>query len=145
MAVRIRRTPSSALIVENKPVTSHYLVELMRSIGFDTVWPVHSVRQALRTCSVTPFNVGIVQLALGEEDGGHLIAALRAWPGSVDRILAICMDEERLKRAASSGLPADAFLKMPIGRTELQQAIGRQTLQSHPAFHGDHDVVLLDT
>lgn len=124
MALRIRRTPTSVLVVEDQPAASLRVSTLASAIGFDHVWCARSVKQALRYCRVTPFDVAIVQLQLGDEEGEHLIGALRAWPGSVDRIVAVCLDEARLQRAKQARVAADAFLQMPLTFSSLQATVG---------------------
>lgn len=148
MTRRFRRAQScsltTALIVEDKPSSSSYLCSLVAGLGFDSVWRVRSVRQALRYCSVTPFDVAIVQLQLGAEDGGHLITALRAWPGSVDFIVAVSIEQERLREAAKARLPADAFLQLPLNSSTLKQVIGHRVRPSSVNLSDHEDTLILN-
>jgi DNA-binding response OmpR family regulator len=114
----------SALIVEPNASASLHLAKLMSALGFESIWRARSIKQALRYCTVTPFDVAIIELVLGDQDGTHLIAALRAWPGSVDLLVAVCIDEERLRAASQARVPADAFLQKPLYAHALTRCIG---------------------
>jgi len=144
MALRVRQTPTSSLIVEAEPVAAHVVASLLTAIGFDTIWRCRSVGAALRTCKVTPFDVAIIQLDLGGEDGEHLVTALRAWPGSVDFIVAVCRDTERLRRAEIQKLPADAFLQMPLTIPTLSKAIGHRVRTNRFELAEGDGVVLIN-
>jgi DNA-binding response OmpR family regulator len=145
MPLRVRQTPTSALIVEQQPAVAQDLADLLREIGFDTIWRSRSIETALRTCKVTPFDVAIIQLELGEEHGEHLVTALRAWPGSVDLVVAVCMDSERLNRAAMQKLPADAFLQTPLRISALSKAVGHKVRTNRfELADGETDVVIND-
>jgi len=142
LPLRIRQTPASALVVSH-PSAAQHLSILLSAIGFDNVWSARSIRDALGYCKVTPFDVAIVQLDLGAEDGAHLVTALRAWPGSVDQILAVSLDEQRLHSAADARLPADAFLQMPLTFTALQKVVGHKVRTNRPGLGDDDDAVLI--
>lgn len=114
MPLRISQTPTSALIVDPEPAAGQQLSDMLNTIGVDNIWHARSIRDALGYCKVTPFDVALIRLELDGEDGEHLVSALRAWPGSVDLILAASPDNQRLWRAAEANLPADAFLQMPL-------------------------------
>jgi len=144
MPLRIRHTPTSALVVERLPLAAEHASLQLKAIGFDTVWRARSIAEALRTCKVTPFDVAIIQLQLGEEDGGHLVTALRAWPGSVDLIVTVSMDNERLQRAASAKLPADAFLLLPLAVSALGKAIGHKVRTGRFELADGDTVVVID-
>jgi CheY-like chemotaxis protein len=126
MRKRIGLTRTSVLIVDVCPISSEHTVKLCVEMGFNSIWRAGSVERALRYCSATPFDVAIIDLVLGDREGEHLILALRAWPGSVDFIVAVALDDARLQRAAQGSIPADAFLQKPLFRHSLTRSVGNR-------------------
>jgi CheY-like chemotaxis protein len=144
MPLKSRQTPTSVLIVERQPAAAEHLSGLLHGMGFDNVWRARSVAEALRTCKVTPFDVAIIQLDLGKDDGETLITALRGWPGSVDLVVATGLDKGRLRLAASNNLPADAFLLMPLTLSALRKAIGPKIRAIRPRTDDGGPVVVIN-
>jgi DNA-binding response OmpR family regulator len=124
MLKRPRQAATSILIVDRDDAARRHAAQLGLSLGFDTVWQASSVERALRACKATPFNLAIVELDLGDRHGEDLVLALRGWPGSVDFILAVSLDQERLRKAASMRLPALAFLQKPLHLRALTGCLG---------------------
>jgi DNA-binding response OmpR family regulator len=121
---RTRKAPLTALIVEDGLEASFHASRLLAEMGYACLWRASSVKRALSFCSATPFDLALVQLDLRGEDGANLIYALRAWPGSVDRIVAVSLDSGRLQRAAHAKMPADGFVRMPLALSTLQACLG---------------------
>jgi DNA-binding NarL/FixJ family response regulator len=144
MPFRIRHTPTSVLLVERLPIAAEHAARTLKLIGFDMVWRARSIAEALRTCRVTPFDIAIIQLQLGAEDGGHLVTALRAWPGSVDLIVGVSMDDACLRRAASARLPVDALLLLPLDVSVLSKAIGHKVRKGRFELADGDDVVMIN-
>jgi DNA-binding response OmpR family regulator len=132
----------SALIVEPDASASLHLTKLMSALGFESVWRARSIKQALRYCTVMPFDVAIIELVLGDQDGANLVMALRAWPGSVDFIVAVCIDADRLRQASQIKVPADAFLQKPLYAPALARCVGNR-VRSRRASRFDTDSAIM--
>jgi hypothetical protein len=73
------------------------------------------------------------------------VTALRAWPGSVDFIVAVCIDEGRLREASNAKAPADAFLQKPVYAQALTRCIGnRSRSRRGPRFDADSAIVPIE-
>jgi DNA-binding response OmpR family regulator len=132
----------SALIVEPNASASLHLQKIMSAIGFESVWCARSIKQALRYCTVMPFDVAVIELVLGDQDGANLLFALRAWPGSVDFVVAVCLDAGRLQEASQAKVPADAFLQKPLYAPAMIKCIGNRS-RAPCTFRFDPNTVII--
>jgi hypothetical protein len=80
-----------------------------------------------------------------DQDGANLVTALRAWPGSVDFIVAVCIDEGRLREASNAKAPADAFLQKPLYAQALTRCIGNRSRSRRGSrFDADSAIVPIE-
>lgn len=141
---RTRRAPTTALIVDHHPESNWRTAEILSSMGFANLWRARSIRQALRICTVTPFDVAIIDLVLGKEDGGHLVSALRAWPGAVGKTIAVAVCGDLLRTAREAHLPADAFVRKPLQEHLLRPYIGMASKPPNGPVFGPSEIIELD-
>ena len=134
--MRIERSSgqTNALVVDDHAGARWLVSQALCAIGYSRVWEASSSIAALRYCDALPFDVAIVDLLLGEEDGVDLIDALRHRPGSVGKIIAVSADATRLKNAASR---ADALLAKPLDAEAFVRAVGRPNFANHRSIDLD--------
>lgn len=138
-------TPLCALIVEPNAAASRHAADILKALGYESIWQACSIHQALRYCTVTPFDLALVELVLEDQDGTDLAIALRAWPGSVDYVIAVSVDSDRLQHALDNKIPADALLLKPIHRPALLRCIGHRFRQpKRSVFDDASDLMIVD-
>jgi two-component system, chemotaxis family, chemotaxis protein CheY len=107
----------AALVVEDDEHVRALIASLARQFGFERVVEVATLGEALDRLDLDPFALALIDLALGAEDGGQLIYAIRTHQRLRVRSLPVvvvsrCTDEGRVLGALKAG--ADGFVAKPI-------------------------------
>ena len=121
MAIPQPQRQSSALVVDDHAAARWVFAQALSALGYTNVLAASSRLTALSHCEAQPFDVVLVDLSLGGEDGLELIDELRLSVG-VGRIIALSADAHRLQAAASR---ADALLAKPLDPIAFVRVVGR--------------------
>jgi two-component system KDP operon response regulator KdpE len=109
------------LIVEDEPEISRFIETALEGYGYD-VDVADAGQKALKTLSVRPPDLVILDLGLPDMDGKGVIRSLREW-SRLPVIVLSARDQEEEKVAALE-LGADDYLTKPFGMGELLARIG---------------------
>lgn len=107
----------TALLVEDDEHVRALLASLLRQSGFERVLESPNTQQALEYLHYAHISLALVDLALGEESGSALIAAIRAHPrvrGQDVAIVAVSAATNTMNVQSAIEAGADGFIAKPV-------------------------------